>query len=268
MYEDTSENNRYRQLSKIKIKTDSEIKIMRQANKIIAIILSELHDKVKPGVSTLELDQWAEERIRGLDAKPGFKGYISGNRMFPATLCTSVNDEVVHGIPSQDCILEEGDIIGIDVGCIYKGFYGDGAYTYAVGNVSAEARHLMDTCEKALYVGIDKAKKGGRVSDIGIAIDRFVSPKGYGIVRDLTGHGVGRHLHEAPQILNYDDGKKGAKLKRNMTLAIEPMINAGTYRVKTLGDNWTVVTEDGNLSAHYEHSIVITDNGPEIMTKI
>jgi methionyl aminopeptidase len=250
------------------IKTDKELKIMRQANRIIAIILSEMEDKIKPGVSTLELDQWAEERILGLDAKPGFKGYVSGSRMFPATLCTSINEEVVHGIPSSERILEEGDIIGIDVGCIYKGFYGDGAFTYAVGKVSDEAQHLMDTCKKALNIGIEKARKGNRISDIGNAIDRFVSPKGYGIVRDLTGHGVGRKLHEEPQVLNYNDGKKGKKLKLNMTLAIEPMINAGTYRVKTLYDNWTVVTEDGSLSAHFEHSIAITGNGPEILTRL
>jgi methionyl aminopeptidase len=250
------------------IKTDKELKVMRQANRIIAIILSEMEDKIKPGVSTLELDQWAEERILGLDAKPGFKGYVSGSRMFPATLCTSINEEVVHGIPSSERILEEGDIIGIDVGCIYKGFYGDGAFTYAVGKVSDEAQHLMDTCKKALNIGIEKARKGNRISDIGNAIDRFVSPKGYGIVRDLTGHGVGRKLHEEPQVLNYNDGKKGKKLKLNMTLAIEPMINAGTYRVKTLDDNWTVVTEDGSLSAHFEHSIAITGNGPEILTRL
>lgn len=250
------------------IKTDNEIKIMRQANRIIAILLSEIEDKIKPGVSTYDLDIWAEKRILSLDAKPGFKGYISGGRMFPATLCTSVNDEVVHGIPSKDRILGEGDIVGIDVGCIYKGFFGDGAYTYAVGKVTPEAQHLMETCKQALYAGIEKARKGNRVNDISAAIDRFVSPKGYGIVRDLTGHGVGRSLHEEPQILNYDDGKKGKKLKLNMTLAIEPMITAGTYRVRTLKDNWTVVTEDGSLSTHFEHTIAITENGPEILTKL
>lgn len=250
------------------VKTDNELKIMREANRIIAVILTELRDKVKPGVNTFELDQWAEERILGFGAKPAFKGYIYGNRMFPATLCTSINDEVVHGIPSKERVLTEGDIIGIDVGCIYKGFHGDGAYTYPVGDISPEASHLLETCKKALYKGIEKAKKGNRVSDISIAIDRFVSPKGYGIVRELTGHGVGRELHEAPQILNYDDGRKGKKLKFNMTLAIEPMINMGTYEVKTLKDDWTVVTRDGSLSAHYEHTIAVTANGPEILTKL
>jgi len=241
---------------------------MREANRIIAVVLSEIDDKIKPGVSTYELDRWAEERILSLGAKPGFKGYISGNRIFPATLCTSINEEVVHGIPSKQRQLKEGDIIGIDVGCIYKGYYGDGAYTYPVGKVSEAARNLMDTCHKSLYLGIEKARKGNRVSDISTAIDRFVSQKGYGIVRDLTGHGVGRNLHEEPQVLNYDDGQKGPKLKVNMTLAIEPMINMGTYRVKTLSDSWTVVTEDGSLSAHYEHTIVVTSNGPEILTRL
>ncbi len=250
------------------LKTDSEIKIMREANRIIAVVLSEIDDKIKPGVSTYELDRWAEERILSLGAKPGFKGYISGNRIFPATLCTSINEEVVHGIPSKQRQLKEGDIIGIDVGCIYKGYYGDGAYTYPVGKVSEAARNLMDTCHKSLYLGIEKARKGNRVNDISVAIDRFVSQKGYGIVRDLTGHGVGRKLHEEPQVLNYDDGQKGPKLKVNMTLAIEPMINLGTYRVKTLSDSWTVVTEDGSLSAHYEHTIVVTSNGPEILTRL
>ncbi len=250
------------------IKTNEEIKIMREANRIIAVILAEIEDMITPGINTYELDQWAEKRIVGFNAKPAFKGYISGNRIFPATLCTSINEEVVHGIPSRNRVLKDGDIIGIDVGCIFKGYYGDGAYTYPVGQVSEQARQLMDTCHKALYVGIEKASNGNRVSDISKAIDRFVTPKGYGIVRDLTGHGVGKNLHEDPQILNYDDGEKGKKLKENMTLAIEPMINLGTYRVKTLSDSWTVVTEDGSLSAHYEHTIAVTANGPEILTRL
>ncbi len=252
------------------IKTDNEMKIMREANRIIAIVLTEIQERIKPGVSTLKLDQWAEQRILDEGAKPAFKGYITGNRVFPfpATLCTSVNNVVVHGIPSEKQVLEEGDIISIDVGCIYKEFHGDGAYTYPVGEISEEARNLLDTCKKALQLGIEKASKGNRVSDISRAIDRFVTPKGYGIVRDLTGHGVGRNLHEEPQVLNYDDGKKGKKLKLNMTLAIEPMINAGTWQVRTLDDQWTVVTKDGSLSAHYEHTIGITANGPEILTRL
>lgn len=248
----------------ITLKTDRELKLMREANRIIAIILAEIGERVKPGVSTYELDQWAEQKILSLDGKPGFKGYNG----FPATLCTSINDEVVHGIPSKERILEEGDIIGIDVGSIYKGYYGDGAYTYAVGKITGAAQALLDTCKTALETGVAAAKRGNRVTDISIAIDRFVSPKGYGIVRDLTGHGIGRHLHEEPQVLNYDDGVKGPKLKANMTLAIEPMITTGTYEVRTLSDNWTVVTADGSLSAHFEHTVAITQDGPEILTRL
>jgi len=250
------------------LKTNSELKIMREANRIIAVILSEIGDKVKPGVNTYELDQWAEQRLESMNAKPAFKGYGTGGRIFPATLCVAINHEVVHGIPSKERVLEEGDIVGIDVGSIYKGFHGDGAYTYPVGKISDEAAALLDCCKEALNIGIAQAKKGNRISDISVAIDRYVSPKGYGIVRDLTGHGIGRKLHEEPQILNYDDGRKGQKLKENMTLAIEPMINSGTYRVRTLNDSWTVVTEDGGLSAHYEHTIAITPNGPEILTRL
>ncbi|MCK5222644.1 MAG: type I methionyl aminopeptidase [Candidatus Aminicenantes bacterium] len=250
------------------LKTDNELNIMREANRIVAVVLSEMKDMIRPGVSTYELDKFAEERITGLNAIPGFKGYGWGDRRFPATLCTSINDQVVHGIPSRDVILAEGDIIGIDVGTIYKGFYGDGAYTYAVGKVSDDTMRLMDTCEKALYKGIDAAIEGNRVSDISNAIDKFVRSKNFEIVRDLTGHGIGRNLHEDPQVINYNNGIKGKKLSRNMTIAIEPMITNGDYQVKTLGDDWTVVTADGSLSAHYEHTIAISDNGPEILTKV
>ncbi len=250
------------------LKTDNEIKIMREANRIVAIVLSEIKDLIRPGVSTYELDKFAEERITGLNAVPGFKGYGWGKRRFPATLCTSVNDQVVHGIPSKEVILEDGDIIGVDVGTIYNGFFGDGAYTYAVGKVSEDTKHLMETCEKALYKGIDVAKEGNRVSDISNSIDKYVRSEGFEIVRDLTGHGIGRNLHEDPQIINYSNGIKGKKLSRNMTMAIEPMITNGDFQVKTLSDDWTVVTADGSLSAHYEHTIAISENGPEILTKV
>jgi len=250
------------------LKTDNEIRIMREANRIVAIVLSELKDRILPGVTTWDLDQFAEEKIISMNAVPGFKGYGWGNRRFPATLCTSVNEQVVHGIPSKNVVLEEGDIVGIDVGTIYNGFFGDGAYTYAVGRVSDDTDRLMDTCEKALYKGIDAAVKGNRVSDISNSIDKYVRSEGYEIVRDLTGHGIGRNLHEDPQILNYNNGIKGKKLNKNMTMAIEPMITNGGYQVKTLGDDWTVVTADGSLSAHYEHTIAITDNGPEILTRV
>lgn len=248
----------------IVVKTDNELKIMREANRIIAVVLTEIGPRIKAGVSTHDLDIWAEEKIRSMNAEPGFKGY----RGFPATLCTSINEEVVHGIPSKERILQEGDIIGVDVGCIYQGFYGDGAYTYAVGAIAQNTRHLLETCEKSLHEGIRMANQGNRVSDISVAIDRCVRSQGYEIVRDLTGHGIGRLLHEEPQVLNFDSGIKGSKLKTNMTLAIEPMITNGTFEVRTLEDNWTVVTADGSLSAHFEHTIAITENGPEILTRL
>lgn len=254
----------------IMLKTDQELTLMREANRIIAVILSELKEKIKPGVSTLELDQWAEQRILGLKAKPGFKGYggRAGVKPFPATLCTSINQEVVHGIPSAMRRLQEGDIIGVDVGAIYKDYYGDGAYTYPVGSISASARDLLETCKKALQLGIEQANPGNNLGDIAKAIDSHVRGRGYEVVRDLSGHGIGRHLHEDPQVLNYYDGRSGVKLKSRMTLAIEPMINAGTFEVQTMDDNWTVVTCDGSLSAHYEHTVALTDNGAEILTRL
>ena len=250
------------------LKTDSEISLMREASRIVAVVLSEIRDMIRPGISTFELDEFAEKRIIGFNAVPAFKGYGWGEKRFPATLCTSVNDQVVHGIPSKDVVLREGDIIGIDVGAVYMGFYGDGAYTYAVGKISDDTRELMETCEQALCKGIESAVEGNRVTDISNSIDQFVRSKGFEIVRDLTGHGIGRNLHEDPQILNYNSGLKGKKLSRNMTMAIEPMITNGDFRVRTLEDDWTVVTMDGSLSAHYEHTIAILDNGPEILTRV
>jgi methionyl aminopeptidase len=253
----------------IMLKTDRELTLMRSANRIVALVLSELGERIKPGVTTLELDQWAEQRILGLNGKPGFKGYggRNGADPFPATLCTSVNQEVVHGIPSARRVLQEGDIIGVDVGVIYEGYYGDGAYTYPVGSISAKARDLLDTCRKSLQLGIEQARSGNHLGDIAKAIDGCVRAAGFEVVRDLSGHGIGRSLHEDPQILNYYDGRRGAKLKSRMTLAIEPMINAGSYEVRTLDDDWTVVTCDGSLSAHYEHTVALTDNGAEILTR-
>lgn len=253
----------------IMLKTDRELTLMRAANRIVALVLSELGERIKPGVTTLELDRYAEQRILGLNGKPGFKGYGGRNDVnpFPATLCTSVNQEVVHGIPSARRVLQEGDIIGVDVGVIYEGYYGDGAYTYPVGSISAKARDLLDTCQKALQLGIEQARSGNHLGDIAKAVDGCVRAAGFEVVRDLSGHGIGRSLHEEPQILNYYDGRRGAKLKSRMTLAIEPMINAGSYEVRTLDDDWTVVTCDGSLSAHYEHTVALTDNGAEILTR-
>jgi methionyl aminopeptidase len=246
------------------LKTDREIGIMREANRIIAVILDEIADRIAPGACTLDLDAWAEKRLEELNARPAFKGY----RNYPATLCTSINSEVVHGIPTKERILREGDIVGIDIGAIYDGYYGDGAWTFAVGQISDEASALMETCRAALDIGIAEAREGNCVGDISRAIDRSVRSRHFEIVRDLSGHGIGRNLHEEPAVLNYDDGRRGQRLKRNMTLAIEPMITAGTYQVKTLADRWTVVTADGSLSAHYEHTVAITANGPEILTRI
>jgi methionyl aminopeptidase len=253
----------------IMLKTDRELDLMREANRIVAVVLSELTERIKPGVNTLDLDGWAEQRILGLKGLPAFKGYDgrNGTQPFPATLCTSVNQEVVHGIPSRKRILRDGDIIGVDVGVVYEGYYGDGACTYAVGSVSGHARGLMDTCRKSLQLGIAAAQSGNHLGDIAKAIDGCVRAAGFAVVRDLSGHGIGRSLHEDPQILNYYDGRRGAKLKSRMTLAIEPMINAGSWEVRTLDDGWTVVSSDNSLSAHYEHTVALTDNGPEILTR-
>lgn len=248
----------------IVLKTRHELALLREANRIIAVILEEIADRIRPGVTTMELDQWAEARILELNARPGFKGYNG----FPATLCTSVNEEVVHGIPSPGRVLQEGDIVGIDVGSIYEGYYGDGARTYAVGSISPEAERLMSVCRESLEKGVAAAIAGNRISDISLAVDHYVRPRGFEIVRDLTGHGIGRQLHEEPQILNYDAGQKGPRIKTNMTLAIEPMITAGTWQVRTLDDQWTVVTADGSLAAHFEHTVAVTDNGPEILTRL
>jgi methionyl aminopeptidase len=250
------------------IKTSNEIKLIREANRIAAVIIREIKDLIKPGVSTFELDQWAENRITELNAKPAFKGFRSGDRVFKATLCTSINNEVVHGIPSKERILKEGDIIGIDVGTIYKGFFGDTAYTYGVGEVSDQVADLMRVCKESLYKGIQSALVKNRVSDISKAVEGHVRKNGYEIVRELTGHGVGRYLHEEPQILNYFDGRKTARIKANMTFAIEPMITNGDYEVRTLNDDWTVVTADNSISTHYEHTIVTTANGPEILSRV
>jgi methionyl aminopeptidase len=253
----------------IMLKTDHELGLMREANRIVAVVLNEIQARIQPGVSTLELDRWAEQRIVALKGLPAFKGYggHNGARPFPATLCTSINQEVVHGIPSAKRILQEGDIVGIDVGVVYEGYYGDGACTYAVGSVSTQARSLMSACQRSLQLGIDAARPGNHLGDIAKAIDGCVRTAGFSVVRDLSGHGIGRNLHEDPQILNYYDGRSGPKLKSRMTLAIEPMINAGGWEVRTLDDGWTVVSSDSSLSAHYEHTVALTDNGPEILTR-
>ncbi len=253
----------------IPLKTDRDLELMREANRIVAVVLAEIAERIRPGVSTLELDAWAEERIRGLRGVPAFKGYggRDGQPPFPATLCTSVNEEVVHGIPSAARRLQAGDIVGIDVGVLYQGFHGDGARTYAVGAVAPAAQALMDACQRSLELGVAAARPGNHLGDIAKVIDGCVSRAGFAVVRDLSGHGIGRALHEEPQVLNHYDGRRGPRLKSRMTLAIEPMINAGSWQVRTLDDGWTVATRDGSLSAHYEHTVALTDNGPEILTR-
>jgi len=236
---------------------------MRDANRIVAEILAELANRVKPGVSTWELNEYSETLARKYRVRPAFKGY----RGFPYALCTSINEEVVHGMPSRERLLREGDIISLDFGVIYRGYYGDAAITVAVGQVDKEAERLLRTTEQSLYKGIAQAVVGNRLSDISHAIQSYVEERGFSVVREFVGHGIGRSLHESPQIPNYGSPGLGVRLKAGMVLAIEPMINQGDSGVEILEDGWTAVTKDRRLSAHYEHSIAITDNGPEILSR-
>lgn len=251
------------------LKTHDEIEIMRKANGLVARVLKELLPQyIKPGVTTFELDAIAEDFVLSNNAKPGFKGYRVGNRTFPSTLCVSINEEVVHGIPSKIRKLKEGDIVSIDIGIIVQGYYGDAAWTFPVGNIDEEAKKLLEVTEKSLYAGIEEAKAGNRILDIAAAIQSCGESAGFSIVRDYCGHGVGRMLHEDPQIPNYGQKGKGPKLEDGMVLAIEPMVNVGTYKVRTLNDGWTVITEDRKKSAHFEHSIAIINGRPEILSRI
>ncbi|OEH93210.1 type I methionyl aminopeptidase [Bacillus solimangrovi] len=243
-------------------KTQRELDIMRHAGKIVALTHQELKKHIKPGVTTKELDVIAEEFIRKHDAIPSFKGYNG----FRGSICASVNEELVHGIPGNR-VLNDGDIISIDIGAKYNGYHGDSAWTYGVGEISEEAQRLLDVTEESLYKGLAEAKSGERLSNISHAIQSHVEPNNFSIVREYVGHGVGQELHEDPQIPHYGPPNKGPRLKPGMVLAIEPMVNAGERYVKTLADNWTVVTVDGKLCAHFEHTIAITDEGYEILTK-
>jgi methionyl aminopeptidase len=242
-------------------KSAAELQKMRVANALVAEILGELARMAAPGTTTAELDQVAETRVRAAGAVPAFKGY----RGYPATLCASVNDEVVHGIPS-DRRLEAGDILSLDMGVVLDGFYGDSALTVGVGPIDDSARRLLEVTEDALYRGIAAARIGGRLSDIGHAIQGWVEAHGFSVVREFVGHGIGTKLHEEPQIPNYGQPGRGPRLAEGMVLAIEPMVNAGRAGVKVLGDGWTAVTRDGSLSAHFEHTVAITGEGPEILT--
>jgi methionyl aminopeptidase len=245
------------------LKSPEEIEKIRASNHIVAEVLEGLKELVKPGVTTEELDIYAETMTKRRGADPAFKGYMG----YPSSLCTSVNAEVVHGIPS-DKVLEEGDLISIDFGTLYKGYYGDAAITVAVGEVSPVAEQLMEATHEALYKGIYEAKVGNRLGDISSAVQTHVENAGFSVVRDFVGHGIGRKLHEEPQIPNFGVQGRGIELKNGMVFAIEPMVNEGTYKVKVLKDGWTVVTLDGKLSAHFEHTIAITENGPVILSKV
>lgn len=243
------------------LKSPAEIEIMKKAGSIVAQTHQRLKEVIKPGIKTGELNRIAEEFIIMSGAIPAFKGY----RGFPASICTSINDQVVHGIPGPR-ILEEGDIVSIDIGVVYNGYYGDAAYTYQVGQVSPDSRRLVKVTEESLYKGIEMAVEGNRLSDISHAIQTHVEKHGYSVVRDYVGHGIGQSMHEDPQVPNFGMPGKGPRLREGMVIAIEPMVNQGKYHVRTLNDNWTVVTADGSLSAHFEHTVAITGEGPRILT--
>ena len=246
----------------VSIKSAREIELMREAGKRLAHVHQELGNAIRPGMSTLEVDALGEKLIRDCGCIPNFLHYNG----YPASICVSVNDEVVHGIPKKDRYLKEGDIVSLDAGLIYKGYHSDAARTHAVGKVSEEAMKLMEVTKQSFFEGIKMAKEGNHLFDISAAIDSYVSGFGYGIVRDLVGHGIGTALHEDPQIPNFSQKRKGVRLQAGMTLAIEPMVNVGTWQGNFLRDGWTVVTKDGSLSAHYENTILVTDGEPEILT--
>ena len=247
----------------IVLKSRHEIDLMRQAGRIVGMVLAEMQNVVRPGITTKDLDTIAERIIVKAGAKPAFKGYAG----FPATICASINEEIVHGIPSRRRVLKEGDIISVDVGSIYKGWYGDAAITLPVGKISEEADRLLEVTRASLEAAIEKAVPGNHLGDISAAVQQYVESHGYSVIREYTGHGIGRELHEEPQVLNYGTPGTGVRLRPGMTMAIEPMVSAGSYKTRVLSDGWTVVTRDGSLTAHFEHTIAITDNGTEILTK-
>jgi len=243
------------------IKSSREVEQLKRSNAIVAEVFEKLKGMISPGVTTKKLDEVAEEYILSKGARPAFKGY----KGFPATLCISINEEVVHGIPSQRR-LKEGDIVSLDVGVNFVGYFGDAALTLPVGEIDPEAKRLIDVTEKALAFGIEKAKIGNRLFDISYAIQRWVESHGFSVVRDFVGHGIGRDLHEEPQVPNFGAPHQGPRLEKGMVFALEPMVNEGTHEVKVLSDGWTVVTADGKRSAHFEHTIAITDDGAEILS--
>jgi methionyl aminopeptidase len=247
----------------ITLKSPQEIQIMREANQIVAATLTMLEKKIEPGLSTLQLDRWAEDHARRRGGVPAFKGY----RGFPGSLCVSINEEVVHGIPSERVILKDGDIVSIDFGVKFKGFYGDSAVTLPVGSISAEKRKLIEVTRQSLELAIDQVREGNRINDVSRAVQQHVERNGFSVVRQFVGHGIGSQLHEAPEIPNYERDGRTPRLVAGMTLAIEPMVNAGTYVVEVLKDGWTVLTGDRASSAHFEHTVLVTEGEPEVLSR-
>lgn len=248
----------------VTLKSPPEIQRIRASGRVVAEVLEAMSERVRPGITTGELDAVAEEIIRSYTgARPAFKGYGG----FPASICASVNEEVVHGIPSPDRALIEGDIIGIDVGVLMDGYHADAARTFPVGEPGEETARLLETTRAALAAGIDAARPGGRLGDISAAIQEVVEASGFSVVRELVGHGIGQHLHEDPQVPNFGTAGRGLLLDEGLVIAIEPMVNVGDCRVRTLEDAWTIVTVDGGRSAHFEHTVAITGNGPEVLTR-
>ena len=247
----------------IKIKTSSQIEAMKEAGHLSAQVLREVGARISPGVSTLELDEFAEEYIRAAGGVPAFKGYGG----FPGTICASINEMVVHGIPSKDAVLKEGDIVSIDTGATVNRWVGDNAATFAVGNISEDAQRLIDVTEAAMWAGIEQAVPGNHLGDIGHAVQEVAESAGFGVVREYTGHGIGRKMHEPPSVYNYGQPGWGTLLEEGMVIAIEPMVTMGTFRVRTLEDGWGVVTRDGKPAAHFERTVAITADGPVVLTE-
>ncbi len=243
-------------------KSAAEIAIMQEGGRCVAKVLQRMKEVVKPGITTMDIAEEADRLARALNIVPAFKGYNG----YPAVICTSVNEEVVHGIPSRSRVLVDGDIVGLDFGALHNGFYADAAVTFSVGETPPETLRLLDVTQDALFIGIEAALVGNRIGDISHAVQSYVESNGFSVVKVFVGHGIGRNLHEEPQVPNYGESKGGIRLKKGMRLAIEPMVNAGSDGVHVLDDGWTAVTSDGSLSAHFEHTIAVTDSGPEILT--
>lgn len=250
------------------LKSPQEIEVMRTANLIVAEVLAALAERVHPGVTTKELDEIAEEMTARRGAMPAFKGYEVAGRVFPASVCISINEEVVHGIPSGDRVVQQGDIVSLDFGVRYQGYYGDAALTVPVGEPDAESERLMRATREALWAGITHVRAGSRLGEVSAAIQERVESDGFSVVRDFVGHGIGKRLHEEPQVPNFGKRDRGVRLREGMVLAIEPMVNVGTPEVIIKEDGWTAVTRDGSRSAHFEHSVAVTQNGPYVLSQV